>query len=194
VPLLISCLAVPGCGGDGAGGEAASDSADAVGAATADNADLSPDQQKQMAMIAELQAIDQQLAPMRDQVFQDPAFQVRQQALLERIETAMESAFPGSLAKRNRFDSLAAEFQAAQGAADTARVQTLSAELQTLEGELREAQTQAMETPDIKQALEKFREDLFEKVRLVDPSADSLIKRGEELNAQLTTSADTTGS
>jgi len=50
-----------------------------------------------------------------------------------------------------------------------------------------------MESPELKQTLATFREDLFDQVRLLDPAADSLIKRGDELNAELTATAGGTG-
>jgi len=186
IPFLFSCLALTGCAGDDADGDSADASDGAAPAADLGAADLTADQQEQMAMIAELQTIDQRLGPMRDQVFQDPAFQVRQQALVARIEEEVEKMSPGSREKRARFDSLVTEYGVAEGAGDDERVQSLGGVLQALESELRQAQTEAMESPALKEALDSFREDLFDKVRLLDPAADSLIKRGEELNAKLT--------
>lgn len=141
--------------------------------------------QDQMALMMELQAIDQQLGPIREQAMQDPELQEQQQELIDRVEAEMEKVHPGSADERARFDSLRAEFGAAQQAGEQERVQALGAELQSLQTSLQETQGAVLEQTEIAAALEAFRENLRESMRAADPRADSLLDRAEELNEEL---------
>lgn len=139
----------------------------------------------QMALMMELQAIDQALGPIRERAMQDPELQRQQQELIARVEAEMERIHPGTAADRGRFDSLRSEFGAAQQAGEQQRVQTLGTELRELQTSLQETQAEAIEQTEIAEAIEAFRENLREKMREVDPQADSLLQRADVLGERL---------
>lgn len=160
-------------------------------------ADFDPEaMQRQMAMMTELQAIDQVLAPVRQQAMQDPEMKAREQEIIQQMDAAMGSITPGIEGMRTRFDSLRTEYGTAQGAGDEERLQSLTGELQSLQETLQETQSQALQQEDISSAIEGFRQYLFDRMRTIDPSADSLLNRAEELTEELeaAASAGTSGS
>jgi chromosome segregation ATPase len=146
--------------------------------------------QRQMALMTELQALDQVLAPVREQAMQDPDIQARERDLIQQVDAAMESITPGILEVRARFDSLRAEYGVAQQAGDQERVQTLGGELQILQGSIQETQGQALEQEGVASAIEELREDLFTRMRAIDGGADSLLNRAEALMEELQVMAE----
>ncbi len=146
--------------------------------------------QRQMALMTELQGLDQVLAPVREQAMQDPEIQAREQDLMQQVDATMESITPGILEIRARFDSLRAEYGAAQQTGDQERVQALGGELQTLQGSIQETQSQALEQEDVASAIEALREDLFARMRAIDGGADSLLNRAEAVMEELQAMAD----
>ena len=141
--------------------------------------------QRQMAMMTELQAIDMVLSPIREQAIQDPELQAQQTQLVEHVDAAMESISPGILEKRTRFDELRADYAAAQQAGDQERLQSLAGELQPLQAVLQQTQSQAIEQEDVASSLTSFREGMFDKMRALDPAADSLLSRAQALSEEL---------
>jgi len=147
---------------------------------------LTPEErERQLEMMMEIQAIDRMLGPIRDRAIGMPDMAARQQALQTRIETAMEAAAPGTIEKRVRFDSLVLAYEEAQQSRDEAALQSLGIELQGLQLDLGQAQQQALADPEIRAEMQAFRDDLFARMREIDPVADSLFDRGDALNAEL---------
>lgn len=145
--------------------------------------------QRRLALMTELQAIDQVLAPVRQQAMQDDEMRAREQVVIQQVDDAMESITPGIEGMRARFDSLRTEYGAAQGAGEEERLQSLAGELQSLQGSLQETQSQALQQEDISSAIDGFRQDLFDRMRAIDPSADSLLNRAEEITEELEAAA-----
>jgi hypothetical protein len=141
--------------------------------------------QRQIAMMTELQAIDMVLSPIREQAIQDPEMQAQQTQVVEQVDAAMESISPGILEKRTRFDELRADYAAAQQAGDQERLQSLAGELQPPQAALQQTQSQAMQREDVASSLTRFREGMFDKIRALDPSADSLLNRAQALSEEL---------
>ncbi len=182
---VVAALILPAC---------ASETPDATGDTPASEADAAlPSQQDQMAMLTELQSIDQALTPIRERAMEDPAMQAREQEIVARVEASMEAASPGIGERRTRFDSLLNEFGAAQQAGDQATAQSLATELQSLETLLQQAQASALQEEEIAAMLAAFREELFAKMRAIDPAADSLIDRGDALSEKLQAAAGGNG-
>lgn len=174
-------------------GACASDSEEAADAAGSDvptadaaGAPSAPvDQAQQMAMIAEIQAIEQQLQPLQEQALADADMVVKQEALAAVVEAAMEEAVPGSAARREEFDALIGDYQAAQTSGDQETVAALGPRLQALDQQLGQAQQAAMEQDEIREAIESFQADLATAMRGIDESAGQLLDRRDELYAEL---------
>jgi len=141
----------------------------------------------QMELVTELQAIDQQLATVRDRAMGDPAIKAQEAELVAEIEAAMEEVQPGSIAMREEFDGLIGEYNAAQEAGDQAKLAEMGPQLQTMDMALRQAQSAVMERPEMLSKVEAFQESMFAHMREIDESADSLLTRGEFLNGELQT-------
>lgn len=185
---ILAALALGACSSD-AGDEEATETPvvtnevpPAMGGAPA----LTPEQQQQqMAMFAELQAIDQQLAVVRDRALQDASMKAQEEELISVIEAAMEEVKPGSIELRADFETMITEYNAAREAGDQETVTELQPQLQVMDTELRETQTTVMQQPDMLAKVEEFQESLYAYMREIDDRADSLFTRGEELNVEL---------
>jgi len=177
---IFALLAVAACASEGAD-EAEPDAAASDSAAPADPAVA----QERMALIGELQSIDRTLQPIRNAALQDPELQAQQGRLVEQVQAAMAEIDPGVEADMARFDSLRAEFGAAQQAGEQERVEALATELRMLQASLQQTQGEALEQEEVAAALETFRSDLEDRMRAADPRADSLIERAEQLRQQL---------
>ncbi|MFV1987070.1 MAG: hypothetical protein ACC682_07300 [Gemmatimonadota bacterium] len=151
-------------------------------------APMTPEQQqRQMELFTELQAIDQQLQAVRDRAMSDPGIKALEADLVAEIEAAMEEVQPGSIAMREEFDGLVDEYTAAQEAGDQEKVAEMGPQLQTMDMALRQAQSTVMQRPEMVAKVEEFQESMFAHMRKIDVSADSLITRGEKLNGELQT-------
>lgn len=175
--LAVSCLALAAC-------ESAEDAAEVADTP----AETAPDPaavQEQMALMGELQSIDQALIPIRQQAMADPELQAQEQALVARIETAMEEDHPELAGAEARFDSLRTAYETAQQEGDSAAVREVTGELQGLQSAMQQAQTEVLEREEISEAVEEFRENLFARMRDMDPKADSLLDLAEDIREKL---------
>jgi hypothetical protein len=181
--LALSACQANGAGEAGDGAQASANPHEGVPGAPAEiDAET---MQRQMALMTQLQAIDQVLAPVREQAMQDPEMQAREQEIIQQLDAAMESIAPGIGGMQARFDSLRAEYGAAQEAGEQERIQSLGGELQMLQVSIQETQSQALQQEDVASAIDAMREDLFTRMRAIDPGADSLLNRAEEVMAEL---------
>lgn len=190
IGLSLVGLALAACQSDG--GES-DDAAAAEGAGESAGTTVSGappvDPARQMAMMSELQSIETRLTPIRERAMQSPELQAKEQALVAQVQAAMNEIYPEMETAEARFDSLVAEFEAARAAEDTARAQTLGGEIQGLQMSFNQVQMEALQQEDVAEALEAFRSDLFEAMRGLDATADSLLDRAEELNDDLEAAA-----
>lgn len=188
VPAVFLVLALAACQSGEEGAEGAPESAASAESGTPEAgapADVPEGMQEQMALMGELQSINQQLIPIRDEALSNPEMQARQEELQSDVDAAMREINPEFPAMQADFDSLRAELGVAQEGGEEAEVQSLVTEMRTLQGAMQETQTEAIEREDIAAAIETFRDELYERMRELDPRADSLINRAEELNAEL---------
>lgn len=182
----IAWLALTACQSDGADtADSAQPGADPHEGVPGAPAIDSETMQRQMALMTQLQALDQVLAPVREQAMQDPEMQAREQDLMAQVDAAMESINPGVGEMRTRFDSLRVEYGTAQQAGDQERVQSLGGELQMLQASIQETRSQALQREDVAGAIDQMREDLFDRMRALDPGADSLLNQAEEVMREL---------
>jgi len=180
--LLAFALSASWLAGCDAGGDAAEEGGEPVaGEAMPDPAEI----QEQMALMGELQSIDQALAPIRQQAMADPELRAEEQALVARVGEAIEEAHPELAGAEVRFDSLRTAYEVAEQSGDTAGVQSIAGELQTLQTSMQQAQGEVLQQEEITEAVEEFRENLFARMRAMDPRADSLLDLAEEITEKL---------
>ena len=190
VALALACIGTAAC-------ESGEDAADAADAADAPAEQAAPDQaaiQEQMALMGELQSIDQALTPIRQEAMADPELQAQEQALVARIEAAIEEAHPELEGAEERFDSLRIAYESAEQEGDSAAVQSAAGELQGLQRAMQQAQSEALEREEITEAVEDFRESLFAHMREMDPKADSLLDLAEDIRERLQKAMEDGGS
>lgn len=194
IPFVRSALPIVAVLLFGACASDSEEAADAAGSETpAGEAVGAVDQAQQMAMIAEIQSIEQQLQPLQAQALADADMVVKQEALASVVEAAMEEAVPGSAARRDEFDSLIGDYQAAQTSGDQETVAELGPRLQELDQQLGQAQQAAMERDEIREAIESFQADLSSVMRGLDDSAGTLLDRRDELYAELQAMMESSG-
>ena len=175
--FTASSIAFAGCESDGDAAETDAAAEQAV-----------PDQaaiQEQMALMGELQSIDQALTPIRQEAMADPELRAQEQALVARVESAIEAAHPELAGAEARFDSLRTAYETAQAEGDTASVQAIAGDLQGLQTAMQQAQGEVLQQEEITDAVEEFRENLFARMREMDPRADSLLDLAEEISDRL---------
>jgi len=148
-------------------------------------------QQQQMPpemqeMVEEFQEKQQRLQALSQQALsENPELMEAQVALEEKVEEAMRAIEPETDQLIERLQAMQAEAQAAQEAEDMERLQGLMTEAQSMNERLQVAQTQALEQDEIQQAIEEFQDDMMDEMLAIDPEAEELQERVEELGAQL---------
>lgn len=149
---------------------------------TIDPAQIPPEAQE---LIGELQQLQTRLQPIQQEALQDPEIQAAQQALGAEIQEAMAEADPSTPEKMQRLQELMVQAQAAQAEQDAAAMNEIVTEARALEQELQAAQAAAIESPELAPRVEAFEDRLLERMVEVDPEAESLLDRVQELNARL---------
>lgn len=135
---------------------------------------------------AELQQVQRQLMSIRQQALQEkPELQEEQQALQETIVAAMRDVDPEADQKTERMNEIQSEMQAAQQDGDQETAQELLMEMQQIQQQLQQIQSQAMQKPEVQEAYTAFRDELYAAMREVDPQAEELMNRAQELRAQI---------
>jgi len=157
-----------------------------VAAAQQAGAPSAAEQQQVQGWLAEMQQIHGQLQELQNRALQDPQLSAAQLALGENIRTAMERADPSLQQKMERLQTLDSEAAAAQQAGNTAKLQQLSVEVQQIQEQFVAAQQKALETqPQLATQMQTFQTDLESKMKQLNPQAEGLIGRFEELQTRL---------
>lgn len=136
-------------------------------------------------LMAELQQVNQELVGIRQRAMQDPELQQEQAATEEKVIAAMTEVDPEAQQKLDRIQQLQGELQTAQQEGDQEKMGSLLQERRQLEQSLQQAQAQAMEQQEVAAAVESFRQSLVAAMKEVDPKAEQLLQRQEELQAEL---------
>lgn len=134
--------------------------------------------QESMATMQELQQIQQQLQPIQQQALQDEELATQLTSLQDRIEAAMREEDSDAV---DRMESLQAEMASAQEAGDQERLQTLMMEGQAIQQEMQALQASVMERPGIRQAADEFEAASRARMIEIDPEAQQLLDRMDEL-------------
>ncbi len=150
-----------------------------------------PEQQEQLqAWYMELQQIQQQLAPVQQEVLEKPSIQAQQEELGELVQQAMEEEDPEVPQHMQRMQALEQEAVQAREAGDEQKLQELAAAAQEIQAHLMTAQAKALERPAIAARLEAFQDELRGEMIKLDPEAEALLDRHDELEAKLTAVLD----
>lgn len=154
--------------------------------------DLVAQQQEQEAeaasrqeLVAEVQEIQGQLMELREEAMKDEKLQREEAELQQTVTAAMREIDPRVEEKLARSSEIQQEMRTAQEEGDQQKVGALIQEAQAIETDLRAAQERVMAHQEVQEAVESFREGLFDRMRELDPEADGLIRRAEELTQKL---------
>ena len=138
------------------------------------------------ALFQEYQSTLQQLGQLQVQALQtDVSLEEHRTSIDTLIITTMSAIDPQTPTRIQQLDSLAAEARAAQQARNNAAVDALMGPMMTLRGELEAAQAQALERPEVQNAIQSFEDAMLAAVVAIDPGAAALQARLEELEAAL---------
>lgn len=137
-----------------------------------------------MALMNEVQELQQRLQPIQQEAMQDEALNAQLQDLQARVEAAMRDENEELV---EQMESLEEDFMAAQGEGDQERVQQIAMEAQQLEMEMQALQGQILEQPELQEELDAFQEAQRERMIEIDPEAGDLMDRLEEIYAELQT-------
>lgn len=132
--------------------------------------------------LAEINQLQQELAPLHEQAMQDPALQQEQEEVSTAVREAMVAADPVNGERLDRLEQLETEAQAARASGDSAKVVALASEAQELVPELQAAQEEATQQPEIDARVKQFEDNLVTKMVEMEPSAQAKVDRLDELN------------
>jgi hypothetical protein len=133
-----------------------------------------------MAAMMEMQEIQQQLEPIQRQALEDEALAGQLQALTDRIQAAMREQ-DGELV--TRIESFQGRVAAAEAAGDEAAMQGLMIEAQGLQAEAEALQMSVLDRSDIQAEVQAFEAAHRARMIAIDPSAEALLDRMEEILA-----------
>lgn len=177
---VVTMAGLAACGGDGQGGDAASDTA-----ARSSGQGLPSAGGQGGGVMTEMRQLNKQLRSIQQQAMQDSALQQRAQELQDLIDQTMREMSPRAGEQLERMDSLRGQLQTAQAQKDTARLRSLIMEAQKLQRALQKLRSKAMQEEEVAAALKEFRKDLRAEMREVNPAADSLMERADSLQKEM---------
>lgn len=136
-------------------------------------------------LVKEYRSVQQKLAMIQQKAMKDTALRARQQHLQQTVRSTMQEIDPKTEDRIDSLQSLQKELRAAQQAKDTAKLRKAFVSYQTLQQELQQTQRQAIQRDSISRQLDAFRSQLVSKMKEVDPTADSLLDRRDDLTARM---------
>jgi hypothetical protein len=136
--------------------------------------------------VAEMQQLQQQLAPVQEQALQEPALQEQQQRVASTLRNAMIANDPAMAQLIDRMEALLLEAREAQAAGDHERIVALTAEAEEIQPRFASAQAEAMEQPEVAAEIEAFQANVHARMRQIDPDTGPLLDRFLELDRRVT--------
>lgn len=130
---------------------------------------------------SEIEQIQARLGELQKQALQDPALQAANQEVSALLVATMERLDPSYKANVARAASLKTDVAAAQEAKDNAKLHELAAEAQKLQASFTEAREKALEDEAVIAKTTELRDKLFAKMVEIDPAAEKLATRLQEL-------------
>lgn len=144
-----------------------------------------PEDEERQELTAELQQVAQQLVGIQQRAMQDPELQEEQAATEEKVIAAMTELDPEAQEKLDRMGELQGELRTAQEESDQQEIGSLLQEQRQLQQSLQQTQARAVQQEEVAASIESFRESLLAAMVEVDPQAEELLQRQEELQAEL---------
>ena len=129
----------------------------------------------------ELAQIQQRLGALQQQASQDAAVQAARAKLDADLLAEMSRLDPTAQAKRARADAMQAEIEAAQAAGDNARLNQLAAEALQLQQFFAQLAPRALQNETVAASQQAYLAALVGKMNELDPQAQTLIARLQEL-------------
>lgn len=137
-------------------------------------------------MVAEFEEKREQLIDLRQEALaESQELQERELAIQDQIEDAMRAVEPDLDELIATMQGLEGDFEAAQQEQDMERLQALMAEAQAVDGRLQQAQAQALEQGEVQETIEQFESDLMDAMAEIEPEAQDLLDRVQELAERL---------
>lgn len=156
-----------------------------AGAAAAQDLPTAPPTQVSdsvQAMMTEYQQTQQRLGELQVQAINaDSRLEAHRSSIDTMVIDAMAEVNPDTPGHIERLDELSEQALEAQQARDMETLQTLVNEATTLRQELDAAQSEALKREDIQAEIQSFEEELATAVLEIDPEADQLMDRLDEL-------------
>jgi hypothetical protein len=136
----------------------------------------------QASAAEEYQEKQQRFAAIHDEAFRsNEELRTRQTELNEKILGALQEEHAPAEVQMARLEELRVEASAAQQAGDMEQLNALIAEAGMIQGELQAAQEQVLAREDVQADIESLEADLMEAMLEVDPEAQALLDRLDEL-------------
>jgi len=138
-------------------------------------------------LLQEFQDTQERFNQLQNRAIQEnPDLQERQEEIGVMVREAVAEIDPEAEARVERLEALEGEFMAAQERGDGEAVQALIMEAQEIQSAIESAQAQAFERDDIQEAIETFQADLMVAMSELDPEAEGMLARLQDLADQIT--------
>ena len=147
---------------------------------------LTAQEQEMQGWYDELQQLHTQLQTIQEQALADQTLAARQEALGEEIRLAMAARDATVQQQIDRMSSLETEAISAQQTNNIQRLQELMTEATGIQEHLMNLQQQVIEEPSMAAKLDLFQTDLQKKMAELNPNAQQMMERFQELEAKLT--------
>jgi hypothetical protein len=135
--------------------------------------------------IAEMQQLEQQLAPVQAEALQDPEIQQAQTELNQALVAAMMEGGAEVQADLRRVETIQPELQAAQESGDQEQLGRLVHEAQALQERLGQAQFMALQDPALAAQAERFQTQLRTRMSEIEPRSEAMLDRLAALQQQV---------
>lgn len=137
-------------------------------------------------LLAEAQQIQQRLAALQQQAIEaNKELSAERDSIEQQIEATVVATDSQAAGRIARLKVLEAQFDSAQAAQDTAKLQSVVMEAQALNQQVQRERMAAMQQDSIAARIDAFREKLLAGMRKIEPQTDSLIARVEAIAARL---------
>ncbi|HEX7243545.1 MAG TPA: hypothetical protein VF263_24885 [Longimicrobiaceae bacterium] len=131
----------------------------------------------------EITRIQQRLGALQQQAAQDSAVRAQEQAFDAYVAEAMNRLDPAAAGKRARAESIKTDVEAARAANDNAKLNALAAEATELQAYFAQMRPRTLALPDVQQKRQAYVQALFTKMNQIDPEAQALVARLQQLRS-----------
>lgn len=175
---LFALTGLIACGG-GSDTASSSDTTSAQGTSSAEA------RQEEAGIRAQLKRVEKKLNAIGKRAMQDTALRRRQEEVRDLYREAIREVSDPAARRLARLDTVRSELQSARAEGDSARVRSLITEMQELQVGLKRAREKAMEQEAVQKALEEYQSRVRDRMRELDPAADSLLPLADSLQRRV---------